>query len=238
MTIEHFLQVDSITLPTIVLRLGISFVLSAIIGIEREKNRQPAGLRTHILICLGATIIMIISLYIPQWSDGRFQSDPGRIAAQIVTGIGFLGAGAILKIGLNVKGLTTAANVWVVAAIGMTVGAGLYVAAAIVTGFTLLVLIVLNKIENKFLKNQLFKVLTIHFKANASRLNKVLEIMENEDITVTNIDVYESEKKKMTIIRLIVKVPGKWDISGMYESIRALDGVVKINLHESYGEMQ
>ena len=237
MTIEHFLQIDSITLPTIILRLGISFVLSALIGIERERNRQPAGLRTHILICLGATIIMIISLYIPQWSGGRYTSDPGRIAAQIVTGIGFLGAGAILKIGLNVKGLTTAANVWVVAAIGMTVGAGLYIAAAIVTGFTLLVLVVLNKIENKFLKNQLFKVLTIHFKANASQLNKVLDILKEENISVSNLDVYESEKKKMTIIKMIIKVPGKWDIAGMYKSIRALDGVLKINLHENYGDM-
>ncbi len=231
---ELFFQTDTITIASIACRLVISFILSTIIGIEREIHRQPAGLRTHILICLGATVLMVLSLYIPQWSGGKYDADPGRIAAQIVTGIGFLGAGAILKIGLNVKGLTTAANVWVVAAIGMTVGMGLYIAAGIVTGITLMVLVVLNKVEHRFITTETFKALTVEFNSDANQINPVLHIVQEYKFNISNMDVYESEKKNVTVLRLLVKVPGKWDIGKLFADIRSLDGIMKIKLDEHY----
>ncbi len=108
---DYILQLISeteITTETIFFRLTLSFIIGFIVGIEREKHKQPAGLRTHILICMGSTLIMLLSIFVPQTFPEFQNGDPSRIAAQVVSAIGFLGAGAIMKFGVNVKGLTTA----------------------------------------------------------------------------------------------------------------------------------
>jgi putative Mg2+ transporter-C (MgtC) family protein len=121
----------------ILLRVGLAAGLGGAIGFERELRERQAGLRTHMLVSVGAALFTLVSAY--AWTDWRFSTeeglvfDPTRIAAQVVTGIGFLGAGAIIRQGLSVRGLTTAATLWVVAAIGMATGAGYYAAAAITT---------------------------------------------------------------------------------------------------------
>lgn len=116
----------------VILRIALAMVLALALGIEREFKQQPAGIRTHILISVGSCLLMLLSIIVPHIYHST-NNDPARIAAQIVSGIGFLGAGAIMRNGLTTKGLTTAANVWVTAAIGMTVGAGLYFIAIIST---------------------------------------------------------------------------------------------------------
>src|SRR5690554_1159170 len=121
---EGALNSQEITWQVSLVRILISFALGALIGLEREMNNQPAGLRTHILISIGSTLVMLISIYVPQGAG--YTGDPGRMAAQVVSGIGFLGAGAILKFGADIKGLTTAASIWAMAAVGMAVGAGMY----------------------------------------------------------------------------------------------------------------
>ena len=126
-----------LSLGELALRLGLAAGLGAAIGLERELREREAGLRTHLLVALGAALFTIVSAY--AWSDWTFSTasgvvfDPTRIAAQIVTGVGFLGAGAIIRQGLTVRGLTTAATLWAVAAIGMAVGAGYYAAAILTT---------------------------------------------------------------------------------------------------------
>jgi putative Mg2+ transporter-C (MgtC) family protein len=121
----------------VLLRIGLAGVLGGAIGAEREIRERDAGLRTHLLVAVGAALFTIVSAY--GWHDFPFSQrngityDPTRIAAQIVTGIGFLGAGAIIRHGLSVRGLTTAASLWVVAAIGIAAGAGYYSAAVITT---------------------------------------------------------------------------------------------------------
>jgi len=124
----------------LLLKLGLSVLLGGAVGIERELSGKPAGLRTNILICLGSTMLMDLSINIGIGADGVRFGDPARLAAQVVTGIGFLGAGTIMQARGAVVGLTTAATIWVVAAIGLLVGANRYVEA---TGGTLLVLVVL-----------------------------------------------------------------------------------------------
>ena len=125
----------------ILIRLLVAAALTGAIGLERELRDRAAGLRTHMLVGVGSALFTIVSAY--GWGDFQFSTaegvvfDPTRIAAQIVTGIGFLGAGAIIRQGLSVRGLTTAAGLWVVAAIGMAVGAGYYSAALIATGIVL-----------------------------------------------------------------------------------------------------
>jgi len=137
-----------------VVRLLLAIILGGAIGLERESRGRPAGLRTHILVCLGATIIMIASTRMGELTQAlspmsRIQVDPGRIAAGIVTGIGFLGAGAIIRIGDLVRGLTTAGCIWFVAALGITVGQGLYALAVVSTVFALTVLLALTQVERR-----------------------------------------------------------------------------------------
>jgi putative Mg2+ transporter-C (MgtC) family protein len=125
----------------VILRVVLAAVLGGAIGLERELRDREAGLRTHLLVSVGAALFTMVSAY--AWTDWRFSTeeglvfDPTRIAAQVVTGIGFLGAGAIIRQGLSVKGLTTAATLWVVAAIGMAAGVGYYEAALVTTALVL-----------------------------------------------------------------------------------------------------
>jgi len=128
----------------VVFRLGLAAVLGGAVGLERELREREAGLRTHLLVAVGAALFTLVSAY--AWTDWTFSAaqgitfDPTRIAAQVVTGIGFLGAGAIIRQGLSVRGLTTAASLWLVAAIGMAAGAGWWQAATIATAGALLTL--------------------------------------------------------------------------------------------------
>ena len=126
------------------LRLTAGLVLGAIIGFERELNGQPAGFRTHALVSTGSALFTIVSAF---GFSGSLH-DPTRIAAQIVSGIGFLGAGTILQYRGHIRGLTTAASLWSVAAIGMAAGAGMYVMAAVGTGLIVVILTVLDRIED------------------------------------------------------------------------------------------
>jgi len=131
----------------IMLRLTLSVVLSGLIGFERQIHRRTAGLRTHILVSLGSCLIMLTSLYIFDIYKNQVPLDPARIAAGIITGIGFLGAGTIIREREGVKGLTTAASLWVVAGIGMAVGSGFYSAAVFTTILALVVLLFLRYAE-------------------------------------------------------------------------------------------
>ncbi|MGY4707095.1 MgtC/SapB family protein [Candidatus Bipolaricaulota sp. J31] len=124
----------------ILLKLVVAAVLGGLIGLERETHGRPAGLRTNILVCVGAALVMAVARTA---SSGVV--DPGRAMAGVVTGIGFLGAGAIIKMGNIVRGLTTAACIWLVAALGIAVGQGLFVLAAITTGVALFVLVVVDR---------------------------------------------------------------------------------------------
>jgi putative Mg2+ transporter-C (MgtC) family protein len=135
-------SIPSLSWEEALLRLALAAVLGAAVGFERELREREAGLRTHLLVSLGSALFTIASAYgfrdFLVEGGALVRTDPTRIAAQIVTGIGFLGAGAIIRQGLSVRGLTTAATLWVVAAIGLTTGAGYYSAAVITTGLVLL----------------------------------------------------------------------------------------------------
>ena len=137
-------------------KLVISAVLGGIIGLQRERAERPAGFRTHVLVCLGSTLIMLIS---SEAFKGNSAVDPTRIAAQVVTGIGFLGAGTIIRQGSIIKGLTTAASIWVVSAIGLAVGIGYYLGAVITTILVFLVLTIFKIVEERYLtKPEEFKI--------------------------------------------------------------------------------
>ena len=130
-------------------RLAVSCILGMLIGIERSKRFKEAGIRTHIIVCCGAALLMIVSKYgfadLGGILDGSRTSDPARLAAQVVSGIGFLGAGVIFKNGNTVRGLTSAAVLWFSAVVGLTVGAGMYVMGILAALMNLLLLVVLHR---------------------------------------------------------------------------------------------
>lgn len=138
----------------IILRLILSVILSGLIGFERQLQKRTAGLRTHILVSLGSCLIMLTSLYVFDIYSKIVPLDPARIAAGVITGIGFLGAGAIIRDRAEVKGLTTAASLWVAAGIGLATGAGFYSGAIIASILALIVLFVLRFVEGKIFKDR------------------------------------------------------------------------------------
>lgn len=144
------------------IRILLSAILGGLIGFERERRNQPAGLRTQMILAVGATLSMILSIDLAyQFAPGSPAGDPARLAAQVVSGIGFLGAGAILHFGANVKGLTTATSLWTVAIIGLVVGAGHYL-IAIATGLLIvLILDVVSRLERRFIQREAELTVTI-----------------------------------------------------------------------------
>jgi putative Mg2+ transporter-C (MgtC) family protein len=138
----------------ICIRLFIACVLGGIVGIERERARRAAGLRTHILVCMGSALIMMTSLYLFDIYEGRSTLDPARLSAQVISGIGFLGAGTIIRSGATIKGLTTAASLWVVAAIGLAVGCGFWKAALVTTGLSLVGLYLIARLIRRLFPNE------------------------------------------------------------------------------------
>ncbi len=213
----------------ILLRLVIASVLGALIGLERERKNWSAGLRTHMVVCVGACLIMIVSAYGFQDILGanNIVLDPSRVAAQVVSGIGFLGAGTIIfqKSG-TVRGLTTAAGIWTVAGIGLAVGGGLYLAASITTALILIILWGLQPLEKKYSKhaNQQTLRITITTQTNDIAL---INNMLNQDIS--NIELLNFTRNESNCIFEI-----KFDniensrISYLLEKLRHIQSVEEV----------
>lgn len=133
----------------VVLRLLLSVLLSGLVGLEREAKGRAAGLRTHMLVCVGSCLMMLTGVYLATHYRGTMEIDPTRLAAQVVSGIGFLGAGTIIQFRDSVRGLTTAASVWAAGGIGLAVGGGFYIGAVATTVLVLVVLLMLHGFENR-----------------------------------------------------------------------------------------
>ena len=176
------------------IKVVMAIVCGGLIGIERELKNKPAGVKTQILICLGATLYTIISLLIAQsFSDTGYHGDPARIAAQIVPGIGFIGAGAIMQSRASIIGLTTAATIWIVAAIGMCIGSGYPVVAFVFTMTVLFTLLAINKIENKFIGRGGTRALEIIFDDQDGALrSQINQVKSNNEIALDDFDIARS----------------------------------------------
>lgn len=219
-----------LTTSVIIFRLFISALLAFIIWLEREYKFEPAGIRTHILIGLWSCLFMIISIMLPEMYPTAV-SDPGRIAAQVVSWVWFLWAGAILKIGLNTKGLTTAANIWATAAIGLAVWAWLWIPAIAATGFILFNLIVISYFKGKFMKKS--RYCSIHLDFNKSKLNedKIADTIKKLPIVIVTKNIKEDSKK--SFIRIIAKTKKNVEIYNLHKELKNLDGLVKISIWEN-----
>lgn len=219
-----------LTDTVIIIRLLLSFCAGAAIGLERSSKRQAAGLRTHILICVGATGIMLLSTWLTELEG---TGDPGRIAAQVVSGMGFLGGGAILKFGANVKGLTTAASIWVVACIGLVTGCGMYTACITMVIITLVTLSVMSHVERYLFPVRQNKFLEIHFSGTDPQMNEIIDILTRYSISILSTNVRQSKRKDNTAkLILLINIPKVTNIQLLTDDLQALETVNKITLKE------
>jgi len=210
------------------LKVAVSFFCGIVLGIERRTRQQFIGLRTLILICVSSCLLMQISLYIATLSQGR--GDPGRIAAQVVSGIGFIGAGAILHQGLNIKGLTSAAIIWTAAALGLAIGAGYLVPSVIILVVIILSLVIIEKIEEKVFPTDTIKKLNLVFyncKIDYELLEKT--ILESGMI-VGNLDISENLKTQELELNYTVKSASNVDIEKLINNISKLGDLEKYSL--------
>lgn len=208
-----------------ILRLLLAVVLGGLIGLEREAHGRPAGLRTHILVCLGSALFTVISE-----SYTGHNSDPSRIASQIVSGIGFLGAGTIIRQGSIVRGLTTAASLWTTAAIGMAAGAGgrlMYLAifASIIVFFTLGLI---SRIEHAMINRQNVRDLTVSLTNGRAGMVAILEMISRFGVSVLGLSVDQGESTIFTT-RLQLKLPPGVNISAVNAELSALPEVRSFN---------
>lgn len=214
----------------IILRLILSFCAGAIIGLERSSKRQAAGLRTHILICLGATSIMLLSIWL---TEHKGTGDPGRIAAQVVSGMGFLGGGAILKLGATVKGLTTAASIWVVACIGLVTGCGMYAAGAAMVAITLITLSLMTFLEMRLFPARQNKILKIHFTGKYPQMNEIIGILTRAGVSIGATTMQQVKRKGLTVkLTLSITLPKIIDTRQLLADLQNLETVYKVSLKE------
>ncbi|MFQ6042587.1 MAG: MgtC/SapB family protein [Candidatus Poribacteria bacterium] len=216
------------------LRLLLAMALGGLIGLEREFHGRAAGLRTHILVCLGSTIIMIASMqlyerYADLMSDSTVRIDPGRIASGIVAGIGFLGAGVILRSGQSVRGLTTAACIWFVAGLGIAIGIGLYLLAAETTVLALIILFALKQVE-RYIHPDYYKELSITAERKPGLLEKANAICQRHKVVIKSYEIFEDVAQNLTTIAFNVQF--KWhDEIGevLVEEFTRIDGVRNVS---------
>ncbi len=182
----------------VVLRLVVAAALGGVIGLEREFHGRPAGLRTHIMVCLGATVVMLATSALSRLApELALRLDPGRIAAGVVTGIGFIGAGAILRLKNTNRGLTTAACIWFVAALGVAVAVGAYLVAVAGTTLALVVLLILARAE-KWIEPDWYRELTVVGERDPGLITRVRNLVEEMGLRVQTYD-YEDDAEKDTL---------------------------------------
>ena len=199
-----------IGIDVMVFRLVLAAVLGGLIGIERERHGRPAGFRTHILLATGSALLMLLSqhmfdLYQGENADSVLRLDPGRIAAMSITGIGFLGAGAIIKSKGHVRGLTTAACLWMAAAVGLAAGCGFYVPALISTFIALVSLLALRLLERYFRKDW-YRELVLLFDGLKDRMPEIIQVMDDHGIWVLRMGLNQDLKAQETTYELELRL--------------------------------
>jgi putative Mg2+ transporter-C (MgtC) family protein len=227
--------VMTITIAELIMRLGASVLLGGAIGYERQLRERPAGLRTHLLVSLASATFMLVSAQFPfpqhyvGTADGLLRADVGRIASNVVVGIGFLGGGAILRSGLRIEGLTTAASLWLVAAVGLASGAGLYLLATVSAGTALVVLVGLRYLELNFksVLNLRVRIDTVGEFLSRARLQEALEPI---GARVKDVDYARDLAANRSKIHVDVRLPHHDVEEAMVKILENLPSVQKVRV--------
>jgi len=216
------------------LHLVVALAAGGIIGLERSYHGRPAGFRTHALVCLASSALMILTVYHNRWFDASFLErvaiDPTRMAQGIMTGIGFLGAGVIMREGLTVRGLTTAASIWITAAIGILIGVGFYFPAGIATALTLIALSVFRWIERR-MPIEFYANLTVAFHRNAALPEAELRAMvERQGFHVANMNYSVTDEGKIFEYQMVIHSPDRGNTRQLSEALNAVPSVTAFRI--------
>lgn len=210
--------------PTVaLLRLLLAALAGGIIGLEREHANRPAGFRTHILVSAGACLVALTALSVAAGFRGVASTDPTRMAAHVISGIGFLGAGAIMREGLNVRGLTTAASIWVIATVGLAMGVGLYWHAATTTLLAGLTLHYLPAVERRFTRGQ-YRLITLVTQDTPGQIGRIGTTLGTRGVDIRNIEM-DSRPGGLISIQLYVRTPPACDLTRLVSELAAIPGV-------------
>ena len=213
-----------------VTKLVLSLLLGATIGIERRRKGQIAGLRTFALISMGATLAMLISIYIPQEYMGLKNGDPGRIAAQVVSGVGFLGAGAIIQMKGSVRGLTTAAGIWMTACIGLAVGSGMYLISIIATLLIIFILVNIERIELQHNFMWESKIIRVKVHGIIDNIQGLRDIIASKDVHISDEFMKFDYEHKFTIVNFMVRSKSDADVLALFKAIQENSNPISITL--------
>ena len=218
----------------ILTRLLVATMAGGIIGLERSYHGRPAGFRTHTLVCLASSLLMLVTLYQSKWFTGAppdtVRVDPTRMAQGVMTGIGFLGAGVIMREGLTVRGLTTAASIWITAAIGILAGTGLYSAVLVGSVITIGVLTVFRKAEN-LMPSQISANNSIIFgRDNYMSEREIRELHAKNGFSVANISYRLLERGAQLEYRMNIRTMNPGNIERLSETLLGLPSIVEFNI--------
>ncbi len=214
---------ESINIVSTMVRLLLALICGGLLGLERGKKKRPAGFRTHMLVCVGSALAMITNQYMAEHYAGI---DASRMAAQVISGIGFLGAGTIMVTGLQkIRGLTTAAGLWVVACIGLAFGTGFYSGGIIATVMCYIINTVLHKVETRMETNA--RVIGIYVElTDVSYVGRLLETLRNLDINMTEFETGKARTSDKHIgVLLVVKLVKFVEHAEVIEQLRNVEGV-------------
>ncbi|NLV20903.1 MAG: MgtC/SapB family protein [Syntrophomonadaceae bacterium] len=213
----------------IVFKLALACILGGIVGLERESLNRPAGFRTYTVVCVGSALAMVVSIDIFTQFYHHVNADPGRIAAQVVSGIGFLGAGTIMKEGATIRGLTTAAGLWVVACIGLAAGAGMYLAAIATTALILFVLIYFARFEHLFTGMRLYKGIVMLVDDQPGQVGIIGSILGDMEVLIKEINLDREETENQLEIELLLQLPPETSITKVIERLSNIQGLHHID---------
>lgn len=211
-------------------RLVLSMVLGMVVGAERKRKGQMAGIRTFALISMGACLAMLLSIYVPQVYLGLKNGDPGRIAAQVITGIGFLGGGAMIHMKGAVRGLTTAAGIWMTAIIGMAVGIGMYVCSIGATLLILLTLVTFEQYEKRRKLGQESKVISLTVDGIVSDMAPYREVLDANKVHLSTFFIEYNYTDNRTELNFVVLVHAYTDLLPVLSLLRAVQPTRKLTL--------
>jgi len=213
----------------IVTRLVLSVILGGLIGMERENKNRPAGFRTHILVCVGAALVMITSEFISEKYRGITAVDPTRLGAQVISGIGFLGAGTIIRQGASVKGLTTAASLWAVACVGLAAGCGFYWGALGGAVIIYITLILLSKFEILFERKSAYLNICVEMKNKPGKIGEIGMMLGRYDVSIRNIEfLNDGAEEEDVLLKLSLKLPHGLAHDRIIKEIAKIEGINSI----------
>jgi len=210
----------------IVIRLLTAAVLGGLVGVEREMHQQPAGLRTHMILAIGSTLAMCLSIDLAmQFQPLVPNGDPARLAAQVISGIGFFGAGAIFRYGATIKGLTTATSLWTVAIVGLVVGAGHFFSAGVATALLLGALSMLDQLEKRFLANSVTRTINVRIQGRQGLVEELRLVFNDLGFEVKSLSFSKDTQSNELHIRAITKVPRQQNTDQVIARLSSIQGI-------------